>query len=293
MLWGSLKAQVLSRIHDTSLTDKVPDWFNEVQLELVSAAQWRHLEQTKMLPTTAPLSTGTASATNGLATVTFSGVTIPAGAAGQLISIGGSYYKIATRDSATQVTLDSVYIGTTGSGLSYQIVTYALTPPSDFTAPRLLEATIQIGSGVTPLQVVTEHDLFEDWADEVSTLGAPSLLRLFAGKIVMWPPPDAAYNVEIFYLRAPTEVTTISADATVLDWPNDLQYPLLQGVLAVGYEFIDDTLAAACRQRFESGLADAISRNNRSPMIGGGKLKRWDKPRMTGGLPYRLPESIG
>lgn len=292
MNWGSLKAKVLSRIHDTSLADKVPDWFNEVQLEMVGLAQWRHLEQTKILPTTAPQSTGTASATRGLTTVTFAGTTVTAAVAGQLINIGGSYYKIASFTNTTTIELDSAFIGTTGSGMAYQIVFYALTPPTDFSTPRLLEATIQSGSGVMPLQYATEHDLFETWSNEVDTLGPPTILRFFAGKIVLWPPPNGAYNIELFYHRVPAEVSTTSVDATVIDWPDDMQYPILQGVFAVGFEHIDDTLTASCRGRFEKGMIDAIARNNRAPMGGAGKFKRWDNPRMGGGLPYRLPEPV-
>lgn len=292
MDWGSLKAQVLSRIHDTSLADKVPYWFNEVQLELLGLAQWRHLEKTQIIPTTAPQSTGTASATNGSTTVTFAGTTVTAAVAGQLINIGGSYYKIASFTNSTTIALDSVFIGTTASGLSYSIVFYALTPPTDFSTPRLLEATIQSGSGVYPLNYISERDLFESCASEIITIGQPTLLRFFEKKIVPWPPPDGAYNIELFYNRMPVEVDTESVDALVIDWPDDMQYPILQGVFAVGFEHIDDTLAAGCRGRFEKGMIDAIARNNRPPMGGSGKLKRWDTPQAGGRLPYRLPEPV-
>lgn len=292
MLWGSLKSQVLGRIHDTSLAANVPDWYNEVQLELLSAAQWRHLEDDLTLPTTAPYSTGTASVTIGLTTVTFSGATIPAGAAGQLLLLGGFYYKIASRDSASQVTIDSAAVATS-TDATYQIVFNALTLPANFSTPRIYEVTLQAAGGVTPLRYTTEHDLFEMDADESRALGQPYLFRYWAGGLILWPPPDAAYNVKVFYHREPSEMTTASGDGVVLDWPDDMQYAILQGVFAVGFEHIDDTLAAACRGRFETGLADAVKRNNRKPGAGNGRLKRWDGRGPSGRLPYRLPEPIG
>lgn len=292
MNWGSLKSKVLSRIHDTRLADKVPDWYNEVQSELLSAAQWRHLEDDLTLPTTAPYSTGTASGSAGQTTVTFSGATIPAGAAGQLFSAGGFYYKIASRDSSSQITLDSALVAAL-SGASYEIVFYALTLPSNFSQPRLYEVTLQANGAVWPLDYTNEHDLFECDADESRSLGQPTYFRFWAGALQLYPPPNAAYNVKVFYHRQPSEMSTASADATTLDWPDDMQYALLQGVFAVGFEHIDDTLAAACRGRFETGLADAVKRNNRKPGHGNGRLKRWDGRGGGGRLPYRLPEPIG
>lgn len=292
MLWGSLKSQVLSRIHDTSLADKVPDWFNEVQLEVLSAAQWRHLDDDATLVTTAPYSTGTASVTAGDTVVTFSGSAIPTNAAGQILVLDGYYYKIATRDSATQVTLDGAAVAA-ASGATFQIVFNSLDLPSNFSPPRLYQVTLQGAGDVTQLQYTTEHDLFEMDADESRSLGKPYLFRLWANKLQLWPPPDSSYNVKVFYHREPSEMSTSTTDATALDWPDDMQYMLLQGVFAVGFEHIDDSLAAACRQRFETGLADAVKRNNRKPGQGTGRLKRWDTRAGGGHLPYRLPEPIG
>lgn len=296
MLWGSLRSQVLSRVHDDSLATKVPDWFNEVQLELLAAAQWRHLEATAFLPTTAPYSTGTASAVNGSTVITFAGgAVIPATAAGQLISVGGNYYKILSADNAQQVTLGSNFIGVTNAALAFQIVFPFLSLPGDFSPPRIFTAKLNGGVGDSiELDYSSEHDLFEFNADEASTNGRPYCYRFYQGKMVLFPPPDGSYNVEVFYSRIPNTVDTSTPDSTALDWPDFAQYILLQGVIAIGFEQIDDSLAAAARGRFESSLATAVSTNNRPPGVGGGKLKRWDRPMTRGGrLPYRVGDPIG
>jgi len=290
--WGELKSKVLSRIHDPSLAAQVPDWFNETQQEMVAAAQWRHLEADKTLPTTTPFSTGTASVANASSSVTFTD-TLPADIEGQLFVAGGHYYTIAQRTNDTTAALDSAYIGTTDTAASFQIIFYQLTMPSDFSEPRLYDATIQTGDGVYDLDYVPDHILFTDEADESRTIGLPTLFRFHAGAMQLWPPPDGAYNVKIYYHRTPSEVTTSSADTVALDWPSDLQYALLQGLFAVAYEFIDDSIADRCRQRFENALRAAVSRNNRPPGVGAGRLQRWDRGSGHRRANYRLPEPIG
>jgi hypothetical protein len=292
MNWGNFKDKILSRIHDRSLAAEVPEWLNEVQQEMVAAAQWRHLDADKILPTVAPFITGTVSVTNGLATLTFTN-TLPAIIAGQLFVAGGHYYKILTRDTAFTATLDSTYISTTNAAASFQIISYQLTLPTDFSPPRLYTATIQTGDGVNLLHYTPDHLLFEEWPDESKTIGQPTNFRFHAGKMILWPPPDGVYNVRIWYHRVPNEFTTTTADSTDLDWPTDLRYALLQGVFAIGYEHIDDSIADRCRSRFENSLRAAVARNNRAPGVGAGRLQRWDRGASHRRMNYRLPEPIG
>lgn len=292
MNWGSFKSKVLSRIHDPSLAGNVPDWFNEVQQEMVAAAQWRHLDADKTIPTTAPFSTGTCSVANGSAVVTFTN-TLPANIVGQIFRAASRYYKIASRDTNTQATLDSTFIDVDNAALSFQIIFYQLTPPADFSPPRLYDITCQTGNGVNLLHYSSEHDLFEEWPDESRTIGLPTLFRFFGGNIQLWPPTNAAYNIKLFYHRVPVEMTTATLDSQVLDWPSDLQYALLQGAFAIAYEHIDDSIADRCRTRFMNALQIAIARNNRAPGVGAGRLKRWDHPGTHRRMNYRLPEPIG
>lgn len=65
--------------------------------------------------------TGTASVTNGSATVTGSGTTFAATHAGHSIKIGGEVYIVDSVASATSLTLTELYRGATATGLSYSI----------------------------------------------------------------------------------------------------------------------------------------------------------------------------
>lgn len=68
-----------------------------------------------------PYSTGTVSVTNKGTSVTGSGTTFTAAMAGQSILIGDYWYVIASRASNTSITLDSAYIGSTASGVTFVI----------------------------------------------------------------------------------------------------------------------------------------------------------------------------
>lgn len=87
-------------------------------------AGWQYLGM--MNPDTANYRTGTISVTNGSTTVTGSGTTFVSGDAGKMLRVDGdtgtaSFYKIASFVSATEVTLQTNYTGTTASGKGYTI----------------------------------------------------------------------------------------------------------------------------------------------------------------------------
>jgi len=71
----------------------------------------------------ADYTTGTISLTNGSATVTGSGTTFTAAMVGRYLqpTVDGYWYKISAYTSATSITLEKTFQGTTGSSLAYTI----------------------------------------------------------------------------------------------------------------------------------------------------------------------------
>lgn len=84
-----------------------------------------------MVPT--PYSTGTVTVTQNSTSVTGSGTTWTSAHIGQQFIVGGQapFYTISAVPSATSLTLDRVYGGTSGAGLTYTIVQVYLVAPSD------------------------------------------------------------------------------------------------------------------------------------------------------------------
>lgn len=93
-------------------------------LDFLPLLDWDFLLKTDSISTLNEYATGTVSATNGSATITGSGTTFTSAMIGRRILISGSTrsYKITGYSSATSVTIESVYEGSTLSGASYSIV---------------------------------------------------------------------------------------------------------------------------------------------------------------------------
>lgn len=92
-------------------------------LYLATSADLSYLDTEGVILTIAPYTTGTVSVTADSKTVTGSGTTFTAAMAGRKIRIAGNneYYRIDTRDSDTQLTLEQNYQGATASGQTYSI----------------------------------------------------------------------------------------------------------------------------------------------------------------------------
>lgn len=101
--------------------------------------------------TVAPYETGTVTATNGSKTITGSGTTFTTAMVGRKIRVDSqqAYYRISAYVSATEVTLEAPYQGTTTSGATYSIYKdeYKLAADVDtYKVLRQIEDSISLGS---------------------------------------------------------------------------------------------------------------------------------------------------
>lgn len=110
-----------------------------------------YLNDESFFTTVAPYETGTVTATNASKTITGSGTTFTAAMVGRKIRVDDqiAYYRIAAYVSATEVTLEAPYQGTTGSSLTYSIYKdeYKLRADVDvYKVLRQIEEGIALGS---------------------------------------------------------------------------------------------------------------------------------------------------
>lgn len=98
--------------------DDINDCLQDGLRRVYSAHEWSFLRPVADVTTTAPYVTGTVAITAGV--VTLSGGTFPSWAASGVLKVDNQYYSVATRDSNTQVTLDSTSV-TVAAGESYQL----------------------------------------------------------------------------------------------------------------------------------------------------------------------------
>jgi hypothetical protein len=103
-----------SEDQEDDINDCVADGLRRVY----AAHNWSFLRPIEDVVTTAPYATGTITIASGV--VTLSGGTFPSWSAAGVLQVNNQYYSIASRDSDTQITLDSTSV-TVAAASSYQL----------------------------------------------------------------------------------------------------------------------------------------------------------------------------
>jgi hypothetical protein len=99
-------------------TSDIGDCMNDGMRRVYGAHDWSFLHPVADVVTTAPYATGTIAIASGVVTLT--GGTFPTWAASGVLKVSNRYYSVASRDSSTQITLDSTSV-TVASGTSYEL----------------------------------------------------------------------------------------------------------------------------------------------------------------------------
>jgi len=102
----------------TDQEDDINDCVHDGLYRVYTAHAWSFLRPVADVTTTAPYATGTITVASGV--VTLSGGTFPSWAADGTLQVSNQYYSVSSRDSDTQITLDSTS-ATVSSAASYQL----------------------------------------------------------------------------------------------------------------------------------------------------------------------------
>jgi len=242
------------RIPVSNLTEraKIQDVVSGVYADICAKQDWWWLQRTQAQNTTPKIDTGTVSLTEDSTTITFS--TAPqqfsanVSVAGYVLSVPGStpdalaLYRIDSHTSgATTATIDAAYTGATDAAAAYRLyrVSYALAAGT----AKLLQ--VRVFGWREPLQRVGIEDInFLQQTQQQE--GKPRVYSVFdfvtpnavssQRMLQLWPFPDQAYRLEIWYKHQQQGDTS-----TDLDLPMDFQQVLIYGALARGYAiFLND-----------------------------------------------------
>jgi hypothetical protein len=203
---------------------------NEAAERIFMETQSPYWQKVGAIDLLAPYSTGTLTLTNASATVTFSGSSIPSWVdAGCDIFIPslGSWYRISTNDSSSQVTIAYTYNGTTTAGLAFSIskVRYQL-PVGCARTNDLMFGTLW--PYITRMTSAAKLEMLKDtWQ---STNAVAMVWAIEKDYICVWPPPSQAQHVNFLYFGKPAQVTTGS---DTLDFPAE-QVLWLRAALVLG-----------------------------------------------------------
>jgi hypothetical protein len=211
-----------------------------------------------------PYNTGSISITSGTKTVTLSGGTFPTWAANGVIIVSNQVFEVASRDSATQVTLADEYNGANLSASSYVIAQFSYDLPS----PGLYNIDYITGGTDWPwsLQPIS----YAAWANLRNTFPSgqsPMHWTIWKGKLAVWPFYSGS-NAKRFNLYAKTKPAELTADTDEADWDSSLPDLLYRAIdLHISYRGscrAGDT--QVCRQNWQDAMDRAtgndLSANN-------------------------------
>lgn len=194
---------------------------NEAVEEVANERRWPRIVAPYSFSTQTPYATGTVTANNGSPIVTLAGGTWPTWAPSAELIIGNdsTRYSVLSRDSGAQVTLTFNYAGTSGSGLSFQLLQNWVWLPTDFQLfPR--GETIAYAPGVTydPLIWTDIADIrgrrranVTNWPSHCA-IGGADASGAHAGqlRLELWPDINTTYNFVTSYRRRVATLANLS-----------------------------------------------------------------------------------
>lgn len=245
---------------DSDTSSKVTDYINITGRDIWKAHPWNERQREASVITLDDYSTGTVTVTKASATVTGSGTTFPAtivnGRTKFSLGFGQPAYLIATRDSATQLTLVDAYCEATQSGATY--VVYTDLYEVDSACDTILDVALAYGTDGGPLSFALERRM-DELAFQPGSGGRPVAWCMKGPnsstgvkRIRLWPAPDDTYRLRYRYM---TDYTDMSADGDVCVVPESRRDLLICGTLRWAYRLSGDyQKAMAEEQKFAAML---------------------------------------
>lgn len=245
MTYGQLRFRLTKAFPGVD-ADLIEGWISDRYDEILGELPWQRLNKDSVLETIASYTTGTVQVTKGSQAVTLTGGTWTAGMTGRSFRVAGqtAFYTF-TQTGAGTGTLDRIYEGSSGSGLSYAIYQAVYTLPSDC---RQLNDSAFETTSLGPLTRLTRAQLnlsFPDrsvtgtplyWASTMDDTSTPPRMQ-----VELVPYPDSAIGLPFEYVADGAPWSTASAPS--LAWIQDAA--LVEGVTAKIKSHLKDYTGAA------------------------------------------------
>lgn len=272
----------------------VAKWMvNEAVQDVATVFPWSWLEKEWQVTTIASYSTGTVTVTNNSTAVTGSGTTWISNHVGGHIRVadGDHYYRISAVGSATTITLDTAYVGTTASGATYEIY------KDEYDLGTDVWSVVSARYMDTPIQVVNEDAYHFDWLHpDPNAKANPTTMVMFGTtspstwRVKFYPIPTSAAQI---YVKGYQLLSDMSANTdTAAPMPVRLQQAAVYKAFLDALESgMGDNVALAARikSKYESEIGIAIRREQE-------RLKKIHRLRSVGdavGLSWRSPVNYG
>jgi len=215
VLWAYTRKQCADRTgghSDSVIRDIVNEAMNEVAM--ITDSQWyRRTYELTVQPTYTDATT-TMTATEGSNILTWASATVPAWVDdGTFITIQSSLYRIASRDSDTQVTLESEWVDATDSTLTdWQIQKSTYDLPADWYQFHKVLPNKSWLWGSHPVSYDELEEMRTIWQGSSNAVWGWSVAH---HKYHFWPSPSAKRIYRIMYKAKPAELMSGSDVADV------------------------------------------------------------------------------
>lgn len=233
-------------------------WINNSQQMIVRAYEWPFMRSpTPLVVQTIPdITAGTVATTAGSTAITFS--TLPKDSNSNNISVQGSYLQTGDTKDFYQITAHTsgqtsatIEIGAikTNAAATYAVRKYF------YSTSTSVDKIIEVSQDVLPYQLIeTSYEYFQSYNPGFLSSGTPRIYCMQgydvsgAPQFRLWPNPDAVYNMTVWYLKTATDLSA-NSDVPVIPakWHTTV---LLEGALAQGFRYLDDTREPESWQKF-------------------------------------------
>lgn len=227
--------------------------------------QWTWFQTLGEINMVAAYSTGTISIAAGGTTVTLVGGVFPTWSASGKILYDGKWLRVATRTDDTHVVLAAAWGGAAVVSKAFVIYQDEYTLPTDCGRfGRLYPGSSWVWGG----EPSGLEDVLQAYNGYSGPQTYPQMWALYKNKIIVWPYPSTAVQVNVLYYRLPAVVTV---DATELDWDAQ-QLELLERAIDLQLTFRFGTIVAGdagtCRAIYQDALSRAV-KNEKVPAMRG------------------------
>jgi hypothetical protein len=147
-----------------------------------------------------------------------------------------------------------------------QAISSSVLVPGTYTYPLPVETATKIISlrvDGNPIQSIefqeAELRLQKEDPQHTST-GRPRYWYKFANQLYLWPTPDTAWSIDIFYFKDPADIT---GTADLLNLPDKYFEPIVQFVMAKAYELDEEFESSkTAMQAFNDRLGRTVEEDN-------------------------------
>lgn len=247
---------------DSTRLAQVKRAINDAYKKWAAAKQWDDLTAVGVINVKDEYTAGTVAVTNGSTTVTGTSTVWTSAHLNRILKVSGyeETYKATTIGSNTVITLDQSYNGTTGATKGYTLYQpiYSLASTFDeFINPHHAFWPYY----PVPVSIEDIRRLYNQYPTTTGKARYYTLIDPDSSnnrQVMIWPIPDADYNLKYDYKRT---ITELSADADVPlisdSWREAI---LVEGGLAIIYEVLGDTRADTQSTRFSKALLSMMAR---------------------------------